>query len=121
MPANASSRERRKAVRYVVVCPVHLSSAERKNRLGITRDLSRCGTLVLSNSRFEVGEMLQVAIYGDTATDAPTHVMDGKVVRIETLEPGLMWHHALAVDFSRPLSTDEEEVLVEQPRESVKP
>jgi len=93
---------RRRANRRVVVVPVQIDSAQRKERLGVTRDVSNTGTLFLSNSKFAIGEKLQVTFFvSPDSTNGQKTV--GEVVRVEQLQSGLQWRYAMALRFEQPL------------------
>ena len=98
----SQTSNRRQATRRVVVVPVQIDSAERKERLGVTRDVSQSGTLLLSNSKFAIGEKLDVTFY--VSSDAKSgKKIQGEVVRIDTLPAGIQWRYALALHFAQPL------------------
>jgi hypothetical protein len=94
----ASSDNRRSALRHLVVVPVQINSAERKQRLGVTRDVSESGTRFLSNSKFDVGERLEVTFYVASTRDSSRRAQ-GEVVRVEALPSGLQWRYAMALRF----------------------
>jgi hypothetical protein len=95
-----ASFDKRRSERHLVVCPVYLDTATRKERLGITRNVSLLGTLVLTNSHFAVGDQLEVTFYVSGDKGSP---VSGRVVRIEELGPEVQWRFALGVRFERPL------------------
>ncbi len=96
------SSNRRRAQRHVVVVPVQIDSDQRKERLGVTRDVSDSGTMLLSNSKFTVGEKLELTFY---VTSNPQDVKKtvGEVIRVEQLQSGLQWRYAMALAFKSPL------------------
>jgi len=110
------SENRRRSDRRVVVVPVQIDSAQRKERLGVTRDVSKSGTLFLSNSKFAVGEKLQVTFYVSADTDA-AHKTEGEVVRVEQLQSGLQWRYAMALRFDRPLPQADQEIAALEERD----
>ncbi|MGI5860930.1 MAG: PilZ domain-containing protein [Myxococcales bacterium] len=97
----------RQAERHVVAVVVQIDSAHRKERIGVTRDVSASGTLFLSNSKFEVGERLEVTFH---VSEDPGSVRKGhgEVVRVERLEPGRQWRYAMALKFDQPLPQSED-------------
>jgi hypothetical protein len=107
----STKTNRRISNRKPVVCPVHLDSAERKERLGITRNVSRSGSLLLTSSHFAVGDRLQVTFYVSKDPKRARKVV-GEVVRVDPLEPGLQWRFALALRFEKDLP-DAEAVFAE--------
>jgi hypothetical protein len=104
--SQTSASNRRRASRHVVVVPVQIDSAERKDRLGVTRDVSESGTLLLSNSKFAVGEKLAVTFYV-TPDSSTGRKVQGEVVRVEPLPAGIQWRFAMALHFAEPLSEAE--------------
>lgn len=107
----SESSNRRVAPRRMVVVPVQIDSAERKERLGVTRNVSFSGTLFLSNSKFQIGERLAVTFY--LSDDARTaRRAQGEVVRIDQLQAGLQWRYAMALQFDEPLP-EADEVFME--------
>ncbi|MBI5548082.1 MAG: PilZ domain-containing protein [Deltaproteobacteria bacterium] len=106
-----SDSNRRRAPRHMVVVPVHIDSAQRKDRLGVTRDVSNSGALFLSNSMFAIGERLEVTFYV-SAKSRSGRKAQGEVVRVEQLETGLQWRYAMALVFAEPMP-DADEVFAE--------
>jgi hypothetical protein len=93
-----ATSDKRTALRHLVVVPVQIDSKERKQRLGVTRDVSQSGTRFLSNSKFAIGEKLEVTFYVSSQPNSSKKVQ-GEVVRLETLPPGLQWRYAMALRF----------------------
>jgi len=102
-----SSDNRRSALRHLVVVPVQIDSAQRKERLGVTRDVSGSGTRFLSNSKFAVGERLQVTFYVSDQKGASKR-WQGEVVRVEALPSGLQWRYAMALRFDESMAEADE-------------
>ena len=92
----------RQSDRHVVVVVVQIDSEQRKERIGVTRDVSTSGTLLLSNSKFELGERLEVTFH---VSSDPSGVRKehGEVVRVDKLESGRQWRYATALRFDRPM------------------
>ena len=94
------SDDRRRYLRHPIQVPVEVSSAVRRGRVGMIRDLSASGVLFHSLSRFAVGERLAVMfrlakLRGSTA---------GQVVRIDTDDhPDNIFRFLTAVRFDAPL------------------
>jgi hypothetical protein len=103
----SASDNRRRSLRHLVVVPVQVDSAERKERLGVTRDVSGSGARFLSNSKFAVGERLQVTFYLSSKPDA-SKKRQGEVVRVEALPAGLQWRYAMAVRFDESMAEADE-------------
>ena len=102
-----ASSDKRTALRHLVVVPVQIDSAERKQRLGVTRDVSKSGARFLSNSKFAIGEKLEVTFYVSSASNSSRKVQ-GEVVRLEALPPGLQWRYAMALRFEDSMPEAEE-------------
>lgn len=94
--------DKRRSARHMVVVPVQIDSEQRKDRLGVTRDVSNSGTLLLSNSKFAIGEKLRVTFYVSSDSTEPQKTV-GEVVRVEQLQAGLQWRYAMALRFEQPL------------------
>jgi hypothetical protein len=95
-----ATENRRHYERHPIQVPVSVSTAVRRDRVGVIRDVSASGLLFHSLSRFEVGErvtlMFKVAHRkGSTA---------GYVVRTDTDEhPDNIFRFLTAVQFDAPL------------------
>jgi len=98
----SQNSNRRRSERHVVVVPVQIDSAQRKERLGVTRDVSQSGTLLLSNSKFTVGEKLELTFYVSQDPNSAQKAV-GEVVRVEQLQAGLQWRYGMALTFKIPL------------------
>lgn len=92
---------RRSAPRQAAVIPVQLDAEERKERFGVTHDISTRGTLIYTNSKFEVGERLQISLY--FTREAPKTVQS-HVVRIVRQDHAPLWRYALGLRFDPPLA-----------------
>jgi hypothetical protein len=96
---NATSN-RRHFERHAIHVPVSVSTAVRRDRVGVIRDVSASGVLFHSLSQFEVGERVTLMFkvkhrHGSTA---------GYVVRTDTDEhPDNFFRHLTAVQFDAPL------------------
>jgi len=92
--------ERRRHLRYPIQVPVDVSTAVRRHRVGMIRDLSASGILFHSLSRFAVGETLALMFRlakhrGSTG---------GCVVRVDTDDhPDNIFRFLTAVRFDAPL------------------
>ncbi len=111
--ADSNDSNRRTATRRLAAVPVQIDTVERKERLGVTKDVSRSGTLLVSNSKFEVGERVQVTLHL-SMDEADAHTIDGSVVRVVKLGPEYGWRFAMAVQFDSPLPVDKEAALAER-------
>ncbi|MGC4117683.1 MAG: PilZ domain-containing protein [Myxococcales bacterium] len=112
----SDSSNRRRADRRIVVVPVQIDSSERKERLGVTRDVSHSGTLFLSNSKFAIGEKLQVTFFVSSESQTG-HKTEGEVVRVEQLSSGLQWRYAMALRFNKPLPAADQEIAALEERD----
>lgn len=91
-----TTSERRRHRRVPAFCAVELSSADKPKRCGITRDASGRGLRVVTPSRFQVGDDLEVAVY----MDGEEVRLTGRAVRVEenawtSDEP---WRYRLSIE-----------------------
>ena len=93
--------ERRTHVRHPANVVVAISTDERKDRVGVTSDVSAAGLLVHSLSRFAVGERVSL-MYRLNGVES---IATGKVVRAERDDRWMMFPHAAAVEFESPQPT----------------
>jgi len=105
---------RRRVPRVPVVLAVELSSAEKPRRCGVTRNASGTGLLIVTPSRFAVGERLALSVH---VTDHAEHV-EGRVVRVEENPASSveMWRYKLAVELDDALSEEALEALAARAR-----
>jgi hypothetical protein len=96
MTPEAIPDPRRKVPRLPVVLAVELSSKTKPGRCGVTRNASGKGLLIVTPSRFAVGEELALSVH---AGDKSGHV-GARVVRVEENAPDSseMWRYRLAVE-----------------------
>lgn len=94
----ASASERRVHVRHPANVVVAISTDERRDRVGVTSDVSTHGLLVHSLSRFAVGERVSL-MYRYHGVES---VATGRVVRAERDDRWMMFPHATAVQLDRP-------------------
>ena len=94
--------ERRSAPRVTAYLAGEIETAEGKTSVAITRDVGPNGLLLLSRSRYAVGDPVSLTILAGVGAEAERVQVKGKVVRQEKLEPGEsdLWRNkvALAVD-----------------------
>jgi hypothetical protein len=92
--------ERRRFERHPIQVPVNISTAARRDRVGVVRDLSASGMLFHSRSEFALGERLalEFRIHRDQGSTA------GRVVRT-FCDPvlGVTFPYLTAVQFDAPL------------------
>jgi hypothetical protein len=91
---------RRTFERHPIQVPVNVSTAVRRNRVGMIRDVSASGVLFHSPSKFEIGERLTIMF----KLAHRKGVTAGAVVRTETdPDPGNVFRFVTAVRFDAPL------------------
>jgi hypothetical protein len=91
---------RRRFERHPIQVPVNISTAVRRDRVGVIRDVSASGVLFHSISKFEIGERVTVVfkIAHRNGTTA------GQVVRTDTDDhPDNIFRFVTAVRFDAPL------------------
>jgi len=97
--------ERRRFFRKPIQIAVSVSTAERKDRVGCTRDLSAKGLLFHSASRFAVGE--RVDLMFRLARQGPLTTATARVVRAMRDRDQELFQHITAVEFDQPLVVSE--------------
>lgn len=101
---------RRRAPRVPAILAVELSSKAKPGRCGITRNASGKGLLIVTPSRFNVGDQVDLSVHiGDHLGRA-----SARVVRVEEngRESTETWRYRLAVELDGVLSED----LIEEGR-----
>jgi hypothetical protein len=87
-----------------VVLAVELSSKAKPGRCGVTRNASGKGLLIVTPSRFSVGDELDVSVH---FPEARTHTgrVGGRVVRVEEngRDSAETWRYRLAVELEETL------------------
>ena len=86
---------RRKAPRVSAILAVEISSKDKPGRFGVTRNASENGLLIITASRFSVGDELEVSVHA-----GPQHGHIGaRVVRVEEnpASSAEVWRYRLAV------------------------
>ena len=98
-----SSHDRRHHNRQLVHAVVGIDADDRRDRVGVTRNLSPTGALFHSASRFEPGETLEL-LYREPGSEEDVRVK-AKVVRTEIDDPksGSFFCHLTAVQFDPPV------------------
>jgi|HubBroStandDraft_4_1064222.scaffolds.fasta_scaffold537361_1 hypothetical protein len=104
-------RERRVDERHFACFPANLKRPGGSDRMGLIRDLSVSGALILTRSRLQVGDPIHLSLY---LWEDPERVKEtrGRVVRVEprTGERAEIWHRSVAVQFDEPLADCEAEI-----------
>lgn len=101
---------RRRAPRVPAILAVELSSKAKPGRCGITRNASGKGLLIVTPSRFAVGDELDVSVHVGNQLGRAS----ARVVRVEEngRESSEVWRYRLAVELEGALS----EELIEEAR-----
>ena len=93
--------ERRNYPRHPASIPVSVSSADRKDRVGVALDVSAGGLLFHGVSRFVPGELVTIKI---AVTPDGDRVLTGKVLRtFRATEPHHLFRHISAIKFIEPM------------------
>lgn len=102
--ASADRDPRRVLPRQPAVLAVELSSEEKTGRCGVTRNASGKGLLIMTPSRFRVGDQLQLSLHVGEASGR----VAARVVRVEENGPDSreVWRYRLAVELDGTLSED---------------
>jgi hypothetical protein len=90
--------ERRRHERRETFVAVAIETAPERQHVGLTRDLSDSGALILTQARLEEGQRIRVVMLGSGGQ----HERDGWVVRRSPLGPGGVWTSVVAVEFGEP-------------------
>jgi hypothetical protein len=87
---------RRSAPRIPAVLAVELSSSSKPGRCGVTRNASGTGLLIVTPSRFSVGDELKLSVH---VGEQSGHV-GARVVRVEVngKDSAEVWRYRLAVE-----------------------
>ena len=95
--------DRRNYPRHLLHAVVGIDTADRKDRVGVTRNLSSTGALFHSASAFDEGETLSLMFRHPVSKEEKT--VTAVVVRTDIDPPGVDTHfpHLTAVKFERPL------------------
>jgi hypothetical protein len=102
--ADSDREARRRRERAPAILAVELSSKEKPKRCGITRNASGNGLLIVTPSRFSVGDELELSML---IGDAKSHA-SARVVRVEEngWDSAETWRYRLAVELDGALSED---------------
>ncbi len=90
------SRSRRKSQRLPAILAVELSSKSKPGRCGVTRNASEKGLLIVTPSRFAVGDEVDLAVHVGSQRGRAS----ARVVRVEenALGSAEVWRYRLAVE-----------------------
>lgn len=110
MTPSEHDESRRKNPRVPAILAVELSSKAKPGRCGVTRNASGKGLLIVTPSRFSVGDALDVAVHVGTQSGRAS----ARVVRVEEndRDSAEVWRYRLAVELDRTLP----EALIEEAR-----
>jgi hypothetical protein len=115
LPARPNPLERRKAARHPAKIPAYVETQDDETQhLGLVRNISATGALVLTHAVFEPGENVQMALY--LSENGPRSTA-GEVMRSQRVidELAEVWPYEIALRFSEPIDfADEVAQLVEQ-------
>jgi len=99
--------DRRDNERRRINVPLRIDSDDRKDRFGITRNISTLGVQFHSPSSYEIGDRLDLSLYGlgSATVDARS---TGTVVRVErnTWDPQSVFPHITAVHLDAEIPSD---------------
>lgn len=93
MNAGNDSSDRRGSERVRAFLAVELSSEVKRNRFGVTRNASSRGLLIITQSRFTVGELLEVCVRAPDLAET----VRARVVRVEATDAREPWPFRLAL------------------------
>ncbi len=93
--------ERRTTPRIPAFFAVELSSPAKRGRCGVTRNASPSGLLIVTPSRFQPDERLELSVHAEGFAAK----LGGRVVRIDENPPksSELWRYRLAVALDEPL------------------
>ncbi len=93
--------ERRLQNRELTCIPAYLDGTGDGKHLGLIRDISMSGALVLTRSEIKVGEALRLCLYLG-AQGEPAKEVDARVARVERAAPKQadMWPWRVGVEFT---------------------
>lgn len=105
MPSHPSnSSERRRDRRISGTFAIGLNSEQKRDRLGVTRDISEHGLLVVTPSRFASGEKIALRVWvGGQEVETEGHVAR---VAEHTKESPEVWRYRLAIELDEPLPAE---------------
>lgn len=96
--------ERRTKPRVPAYFAVQISSPAKRMRCGVTRNASRQGLLVVTPSRFQPSDALELALHADGFCAQ----VKGRVVRVDEnpVSSSELWRYRLAVALDEPLPAE---------------
>jgi hypothetical protein len=100
-----SESDRRRHNRYRTHFAVGIEAGNRKNRVGISHDVSVQGILLNTRSRFQLGDEVQLTLYAPGLPDNQGPRVRAHVVRVEVVgrDSSLPWPFMAAAKFTMEL------------------
>ncbi len=97
--------ERRRARRRFLTLPVRIDTHSRPERFAITRNLSRTGALLATQSRFRIGAKAVLLFHADGK--GKRSPVEARIVRLELNSEDAtgLWPYLAAVSFETPLES----------------
>ncbi|MBK7585172.1 MAG: PilZ domain-containing protein [Myxococcales bacterium] len=92
----------RRHLRHPVRFPVAIESPAKPGRVGVVRNVSQCGVLMGTPSRYTVGQRVRLRFR--TRGDGPQFELPATVVRIDRDPTGDWLSRLIAVEFDREVS-----------------
>lgn len=112
MSTTSTRDDRRGEPRTAAVLSVDLESETKGGRLGVTRDLSATGLLIVTPSHFSKGDRLRIKVHAgaDTGVD-----VCGRVIRVDEnpISSPELWRYRVGVELENPLPVS----ILERPSE----
>lgn len=108
-PSSKPSSDRRSDIRHIACFPAEIDT-ESGTSIAIIRDLSVSGALLLTRSRFKVGDPVKLSLY--ILDDQNPRVVTGKIMRSERRGSDYsdVWPNSVGIKFDELLKDCEAEV-----------
>jgi hypothetical protein len=96
--------ERRSNPRISAFFAVELSSEAKRGRCGVTRNASDRGLLIVTPSRFQPDDVLELSVHAENQSAR----LRGRIVRIDenSMRSPELWRYRLAVELDEPLPSE---------------
>jgi hypothetical protein len=106
-------RERRHSIRYNSRLPTRIHTKTKSDRIGVSRNLSSDGALIVTSSRFAIGERAMLQFPFDLDPANAVSVL-GRVVRLQVnAQPAGIWQSfACGIEFFEPLHAELQQFLL---------
>jgi hypothetical protein len=94
--------DRRGEPRTAAVLSVDLASETKGGRLGVTRDLSATGLLIVTPSHFTKGDRLRIKVHSGSDTELD---VCGRVTRVDEnpVSSPELWRYRVGIELDKPL------------------